>query len=203
LARAFVFGAAFGAAGYGLGWLLAQVAPGGLDLIDRTVRWSDILAILVAAALIAASLLAFIVSLNAKQLGRLYNLEGDASRDEMAQARFQSLVIGFSGVIMALPVGLSLAGFNPALGLAAIGLLLVLHTVMNVRVYRMADELLRRAVLETAAATFFAGQLILFVWAAAERLAVAPPITAWDIYAVLMTLYLAVSIWINVRRGLA
>jgi hypothetical protein len=44
---------------------------------------------------------------------------------------------------------------------------------------------------------------VLFLWAAAERLGAAPAITAWDIYAVLMTLYLAASLWISVRRGLA
>ncbi len=74
---------------------------------------------------------------------------------------------------------------------------------MNVRVYRQADELLRRAVMEAAAVTFFLGQLVLFMWAAAERLGAAPTITAWDIYAVLMTLYLGASIWISARRGLA
>lgn len=201
--RALAFGALFGVVGYGVGGWLAKVAPGGLGLIDKSLRWSDLLAMLVAFALIGGAILAFITSLNAKRLGRMYNLEGDASPEEMAQARFQSLVFGFSGVILALPVGFSLTGVSPGLGVGAIGLLLVLHTVMNVRVYRQADELLRRAVMETAAVTFFAGQLMLFVWAAAERLSVAPPITAWDIYAVLMALYVVASLWISVRRGLA
>ena len=74
---------------------------------------------------------------------------------------------------------------------------------MNVRIYRQADELLRRAVIEAAAVTFFAGQLVLFLWAAAERLGAAPAITAWDIYAVLIALYLGCSVWISVRCGLA
>ena len=111
--------------------------------------------------------------------------------------------MGFSGVLLALPIGFSLAGVSPVLGVGALALLVALHTVMNVRVYRQADELLRRAVMETAAVTFFAGQLVLFLWAAAERLGAAPAITAWDIYAVLMTLYLAASLSISVRRGLA
>lgn len=201
--RAFAFGALFGVIGYGVGAWLAKVAPGGFGLTDKALRWSDLLAMLAAFALIGGAILAFATSFNAKRLGRMYNLEGDASPEEMVQARFQSLVFGFSGVILVLPVGFSLVGVSPALGVGAIALLLVLHTVMNVRVYRQADELLRRAVMETAAVTFFAGQLALFMWAAAERLGAAPPITAWDIYAVLMALYLVASVWISVRRGLA
>jgi hypothetical protein len=201
--RAFVFGALFGVVGYGVGAWLAQVAPGGFGPPDMAVRWSDGLAMLVGLALVAGSLWALYVSLNADRLGRMYNLDGPASSEETALARFQALVMGFSGVILTLPIAFSLMGVSPVLGLGAIGLLMVLHTVMNVRVYRQADELLRRAVMEAAAVTFFAGQLVLFLWAAAERLGAAPTITAWDIYAVLMTLYLGASIWIGVRRGLA
>ncbi len=201
--RAFVFGAVFGVIGYGVGAWLARIAPGGFGPSDMDLRWSDGLAMLVGLALVAGSLWALYVSLNADRLGRMYNLDGPASPDETALARFQALVMGFSGVILTLPVVFSLAGVNPLLGLSAIVLLLVLHTVMNVRVYRQADELLRRAVIEAAAVTFFAGQLVLFLWAAAERLGAAPAITAWDIYAVLMALYLGCSAWISVRRGLA
>jgi len=201
--RAFAFGALFGVVGYGFGGWLAKVAPGGFGLMDKAIRWSDVLAMAVGSALVLGAAWALYVSLNARRLGQMYNLEGDASPEETAVARFQAAVMGFSGVILVLPVGFSLTGVSPVLGVGAIALLLMLHTVMNVRVYRQADELLRRAVMETAAVTFFAGQLVLFLWAAAERLGAAPTITAWDIYAVLMTLYLAASIWISVRRGLA
>lgn len=201
--RALVLGAVFGVVGFGAaGWLI-KLAPGDLNLADKAIRWSDVLAMLVGSALVLGSLWALYISLDARKLGRMSNLEGDASPEETSIARYQAAVMGFSGVLLALPIGFSLAGVNPALGVAAIALLVALHTVMNLRVYRQADGLLRRAVMETAAVTFFAGQLILFLWAAAERLGAAPPITAWDIYAVLMTLYLGASLWISVRRGLA
>lgn len=57
--------------------------------------------------------------------------------------------------------------------------------------------------MEAAAATFFLGQGLLFLWAAAERLGVVAPLTAWDIYAVLMTLYLVALAVASARRGLA
>ena len=82
-------------------------------------------------------------------------------------------------------------------------LLFALHTVLNIRMWRGVDELLRRTTLEAATATFFLGQGLLFLWAAAERLSLLPPLTAWDAYAVLMTLYLFVSAVVSARRGLA
>ena len=45
--RALAFGALFGVVGYGVGGWLAKVAPGGLGLIDKSLRWSDLLAMLV------------------------------------------------------------------------------------------------------------------------------------------------------------
>jgi hypothetical protein len=193
-----------GVFGYGVGWLLtAKIFPGAPSPSDLNLRWSDVLAGLVAFGLVFGAASVLIASLDARRMGQMYGLEGAASPSEIAQARLQAFVMGFSGFILVLPVVFSLTGGSPVLGVGIIGLLLVLHTLMNFKVYRQADELLRRAVLETATATFFLGQGLLFAWAVAERLGVAPPITAWYIYAVLMTLYLAVSVTVSVRRGLA
>jgi hypothetical protein len=111
--------------------------------------------------------------------------------------------MGFSGLILVLPIVFTLAGLAGGLAMGLIVLLFAVHTVLNVRVWRGVDELLRRTTMEAATATFFLGQGLLFLWAAAERLGVLPPLTAWDIYAVLMTLYLMVSAIASARRGLA
>lgn len=204
IVRLALFGAACGVAGYGFGWLLAtQIFPDAPPPSELNLRWSDILAFLVAAGMILGAAAMLIVSLNPRRLGRMYRLEGDASSTEAAQARLQSIVMGLSGVVLALPLIFSLTGVPPILGVVAIVLLLVLHTVLNLRVYRQADEMLRRLVLEAATLTFFLGQGLLFLWAVAERLGVAPPITTWDIYAVLMTFYLVVAVTVSARRGLA
>ena len=201
--RLFASGVVFGVIGYGVGQLLAtQVFPDGPSASDLNLRWSDILAALVAAGMVIGAGAVLITSLDAGRLGRMYGLEGAASATEIGQARFQSVVMGFSGVILILPVIFSLTGVPALIGVAAVAVLLALHTVMNVRVYLQADELLRRAVLESAAVTFFLGQGLLFVWAAAERLGLAPTITAWDIYAVLMAFYLFASLVVSIRRGL-
>ena len=190
-----------GVAGYGVGRLSAEVFPHALPAAD--LRWSDVLACLLAGGLIFGTIAVLITSLDARRLGRMYRLEGPASAHEVSVARFQALVMGFSGVILLLPMVFSLIGLSPVFGVAAIAALFVVHTVMNWSVYQQADELLRRSVLEAATIAFFLGQGLLFIWAAAERLGLATPLTAWDIYAVLMAVYLTASLVVSLRRGLA
>lgn len=202
VATALLAGAALGVAGYGVGRLLAKhlVLDGGAA---PDLRWSDILALLIAASFILGAAVVLFTSLSPARLGRMYRLEGLASASEAGQARLQALVTGCSGVILLLPLAFDLVGLAPVAGVAIIALLFVAHTVMNVRVYRQADELLRRTMLESATATFFVGQAVLFLWAAAERMGAAPTLTAWDIYVVLMAGYLVASGVVSARRGLA
>lgn len=204
LSKVFLAGFVFGVVGYGVGHMLGVAFPPDADLLDRlTPRWADVLAVGVAFFLLGGSVFVLVLSMDARRLGRLYKLEGPASTEETAQARLQCGVMAFSGVLLLLPIIFSFAGLSPVLGVVAIGILMILHTAMNVRVYRQADELLRRTMMEAGTIAFFLGQGVLFVWAAAERMGAVPPITAWDIYAVLMCLYLVASITVSVRRGLA
>lgn len=204
LSKVFLTGFAFGVVGYGVGYLLAKfVFPDAGPLPEVNLRWSDAVAAVAAVFLVICAAAVLAVSLDRARLGRMYKLEGPASAEETAQARLQSVVMGLSGVILLLPVIFELAGLTPVAALMIVVLLLALHTVLNVKVYRQIDELWRRAVMEAGTITFFLGQLALFLWAAAERLGVAPPITAWDVYAVLMALYLCISVIVTTRRGLA
>lgn len=204
LSKVFLAGFVFGVVGYGVGHMLGAAFPPDTDLLDRlTPRWADVLAVGAALFLLGGSIFVLVLSTDARRLGRLYKLEGPASTEETAQARLQCGVMAFSGVLLLLPMIFSLAGLSPLFGVAVIVVLLILHTVMNVRVYRKADELLRRTMMEAATTAFFLGQGVLFVWAAAERMGAVPAITAWDIYAVLMILYLLASLVISARRGLA
>ena len=202
LIRGLLAGIVFGLVGYGVGHYAADLFPNlSLDLPD--LRWADIAAGAVAAVLLFACLGAAVTSLDRRALGRMLKLEGPAGGDEVRDARIQAAVLGLSGVIMVLPMILSGLGMPVTASLAAVGLLLVLHTLLNVRLFRSGDELFRRVVVEAGALTFWLGQGLLFIWAAAERLAAAPPITAWDIYVVLMGVYLVVSMVVTIRRGLA
>lgn len=195
-------GAVFGAAGYGLGHFLADAFPGfSPDLPD--LRWADVTAVALAAILLIACMGTGVASLDRRRLGRMLKLEEPAGDDEARDARTQAAILGLSGVVMILPLILSQLAVPVTASLAGIALLMVLHTALNVRLYRSVDELFRRVVIEAGALTFWLGQGLLFLWAAAERLAVAPPLTAWDIYVVLMGVYLIVSVAVTLRRGLA
>jgi len=202
LSKAVLAGAVFGAVGYGVGRLAASFFP-GLDPTLPDLRWADVAAGLVAAVLLVACLGTAVTSIDRAALGRVLKLEGPAGDAEVRAVRLQSAILGLSGVIMILPPILSAVSVPVTASLAGIGLLLVLHTTLNLRLYRSVDELFRRVVVEAGALTFWLGQGLLFLWAAAERLAVAPPLTAWDIYVVLMGVYLVVSMVVTFRRGLA
>lgn len=200
--RLVALGFVAGVVGYGVGHVSADLFPGrDVSLLD--VRWADLLAVCVAAVLVIASVFTALRSFNRAALGRMLKLEGPAGDDEARDVRIQALVIGLSGVIMLLPILFSALAIPAAIALTAVLALLALHTALNVRLYRSVDEMFRRVVLEAGALTFWLGQGLLFLWAAAERLAVAPPITAWDIYVVMMAAYLIVSTVVTMRRGLA
>jgi hypothetical protein len=204
LSKVFMAGFAFGVVGYGVGYVLAKfVLPDAGPLPDLNLRWSDAVAAVAAISLVIGAAAVLMVSLDPARLGRMYKLEGPASVEETAQARLQSVVMGLSGVILLLPVIFELASLASIAALTIVVLLLALHTALNLKVYREIDELWRRAVMEAGTITFFVGQVALFLWAAAERLGVVPPITAWDVYAVLMALYLCISVIVTTRRGLA
>jgi hypothetical protein len=197
--RIMIVGAVMGVAGYFVGKALADATGGGgLDL-----AWSDVLAAIVALGLFVGALAVLITSLDPVKLGKMYGLEGASTPVEVRQARGQSLLIGFSGLLMILPFVLERLGAPAGPALAGVVVLLVGHTAMNIRAYLQLDELYRRAVQEQVMATFFLGQGLLFIWAVGERLVGLPALSAWDVYVLLMTFYLAASTVVSVRRGLA
>lgn len=202
LIKALVAGAVCGVLGYFVGQLAYDYFP-GLEPDLSAVRWADVVAVLLAAIMVIASLATAIRSLDRKGLGKTLNLEGPAGDGEVREVRLQSAILILSGLILPLPMILSAVGAPVGLSLAAVAALLVLHTVLNFHLYRTVDELFRRIVVEAGAVTFWLGQGLLFLWAAAERLSAVPPITAWDAYVVLMGVYLVVSMIVTMRRGLA
>lgn len=192
----------FGLAGYGVGYLAADVvAPDQFAVLG--LSWIDALALLLAFMMLVASATVIWAARNGRALSRLLKTEEPAGSAELADARLQGLILILSAMLMTLPPVIAATGLEPIAGLVAIGVLLVVHCILNWRLFRRCDELLRRTMIETCAATFAIGQLALFGWAAAGRLGLAPPIDAWDVYVVLMGLYLITAVIVTARRGLA
>jgi len=200
LLRLACFAVMGGIVGYGVGWLLVDYVE--LPALDG-LGWSDAVALIVALMLTAGGLSVLAASRNGRALAAATSADAPAGPTEVRDMRLQGAVLVLSGLLLAAPVVAVLSG-NPApeLTLAAIAVVFALHTAMNLSLWRRGDEMIRRVILESGALAFWIGQAALFGWAVAERLGVAPTLTAWDILVVVMGLYLVCSATVGLRRGL-
>lgn len=169
-----------GAAG---GYAVANFMEGG------ALPWDDGLALLMSLMLVATAIAMVAV------------LVSRPSRVPRGCGVLQIVVMALAGVILALPV-LAPAGAPAEVVFGGVAALLAVQTVANLMLWRAADEMFRRVILETAALTFVVGQMALFLYAAAERLGLVAPVTSWGLIGVMMGLYLAASILTSARRGL-
>lgn len=189
-----------GAAGYGVGRLLAE--RGGLPPLTG-LGWSDAAAVIVACLLIAAGAAVLVAARNGRALAAATKAEGPAGTIEVKDMRLQGAVLILSGLLLAAPAVTVMAG-NPAPVPTFMALMAVfaMHSLLNLNLWRRGDEMIRRVIIEAGAAAFWIGQGVLFAWAAAERLGVARSLTAWDILVILMGLYLVCSAGAGLRKGL-
>lgn len=192
-----------GAAGYAIGPFVGEAYPDDTLPVLPDLRWSDLLALYVAFCLAVSGIFAAVTSLSPAALGKMLKLDEPATPSEISLVRWSAGLLVVTAVIMLMPPAFSLAGADPLLSLVLVAVLLGLHTLLNLRIWKVADEMLRKTTMEASVVTFWGGQIALFGWAAAERAGVAPTLTAWDIYVVLMALYLVASTVISIRRGLA
>ena len=156
---------------------------------DAMASWEDELAVVMSVAMIGAGLItAFIVARRPADVPRGCGV-------------LQAVVMLLAGAMFLLPVfGGALA--TPEVVFAAVVLLLVCQSAANLMLWRAADEMLRRVMLETSALAFWALQLALFVYASAERLGMVGTITGWGLMGILMGVYFIASIVASARRGL-
>lgn len=169
-----------GAFGYGF----ATLTDGVLT------RWEDELAVVMAAATIGIGVItAFVVATRPSQIPRGCGV-------------LQVVVMLLAGTLFLLPVFGS-AWTTPEVVFGAVLLLLAVQSGANLLLWRKADEMLRRVMLETSALAFWAVQLSLFIYAAAERLGLIGTISGWGLMGVLMGVYFVASIVAGARRGLS
>lgn len=168
-----------GAFGYGL----ATLTDGALT------RWEDELALVMSAAMICVGVItAFIVARRPADVPRNCGV-------------LQVVVMLLAAGMFLLPV-FGAAWAAPEVVFGAVLLLLAVQSAANLMLWRAADEMLRRVMLETSALAFWAVQLGLFVYAAAERLGLVGTITGWGLMGILMGVYFLASIVAATRRGL-
>jgi hypothetical protein len=168
-----------GAFGYGA----AILTDGAL------ASWEDELAVVMAAAMIGvAAITAFIVARRPADVPRGCGI-------------LQVVVMLLAAALFLLPV-FGAAWASPEMVFGGVLLLVVAQSAANLMLWRTADEMLRRVMLETSALAFWSLQLGLFIYAAAERLGLVGTITAWGLMGILMGVYFIASAVAAARRGL-
>lgn len=177
------------AVGVGLGALGAVVGAGvaRYTFLGET-NAPDTVAGLVAVALLGMAVISVFVMLNrptyvAKGCGVL-----------------QITVTALAGIMLLAPI--APLGLSPEVTFLGIAVLLAIQTAANLLLWRRADELLRRITVEAGALTFWLSQGVLFLYAAAERLGLAPEVNAWSLIGIMMALYILASSIVATRRGL-
>ena len=152
-------------------------------------RWEDDLAVFMAAAMIGIGVVsAFVVATRPSDVPKGCGI-------------LQVIVMLLAGVMFLLPI-FGTAWATPDVVFGAIAVLLAAQSVANLMLWRAADEMLRRVMLETSALAFWVVQLGLFVYAAAERLGLIGTITGWGLTGMLMGVYFIASIVASARRGI-
>ena len=195
--------------GYFVGKALARLErQGGWSI--RDLGWSDVLIGLLALVLLATGAITLAISASRRTLGWRIDPEGGRPAT-LVQSRFyaqQGLVLMLSGVMLAAPV-VSGVLFQPvptmlaAAVMTGIIALFLLQTASNLALWFNGDELMRKAIAETAPLSFVILQGALFLWAAGEKLGLLTPLSLWDAVGVMMAAYLVVSSIVTWRRGLA
>jgi hypothetical protein len=174
----------------------------------------DIASLTIAALFIAMGLVQSFITTNRMRLAKMLESGDAASLDDIGERipatdrevhaiRLQSAVLVLAGVMLILPIAvLGAVQLHPAIAgwvFAGILLLFLAQTVLNIRIWQTCDEFVRSAILKTCAMTFAIVQSLLFLWAAAERLHLAPAISSWNSFTVLMSCYIGVSTWLSIR----
>lgn len=207
-ARRLAFSLARAAAAALLGFLfgyyvLTALAPGGSGLDLSGLTWADGLLALCAVALITAAGALAATSFSAAALGRLLKSEGPATREEIGNVRLQAMVSALAGLLLLAPPVAASLGLDAGWSYLALLAVLAWQSLINLRLYRDGDEMIRDLMVRSGAVCFWGLQGLLFVYAAAERLGLVAPLSAWSMLAVLFAAYLIVSFVLTVRRGLA
>lgn len=195
-------GAAFGAA-------IARWAPASItDAIDAFLAgsatpygWADGVAFVVAGAMIAVGVCTGLMSARPDWMRKGLKLDSAPTASERRDLALQSMAVGLAGVLYLIPLLAGPSGWSSPAAYGGVLVVLAVQSTMNWRLLRRSDELARRAMIEAGALCFWGFQAVLFLYAAAERLGMVEPLTAWTATVVVMPVYLAASVWAYARRG--
>ncbi|MBL8542723.1 MAG: hypothetical protein JNJ63_02850 [Hyphomonadaceae bacterium] len=174
-----------------LGGVLGAVLTNAYLSNAAEVRWADGVALIIAMVCIIGSVRLFTESFNAAAVARRLGVEGEATSKEQRDQRVQALAGAAFGVAFFWPPLATLhGGPAPAISYVVIAAFLVLQVWSIWRGEQSTDEYARAHVRRLSWGAFLIGQTALLAYAAAERMGLVPPLTAWEI----LVLFTALSI---------
>jgi hypothetical protein len=175
--------AALAGLGAATGYILANTADLG------ALPWDDALALLMGVSLIAIGVIS---------IGVMFTRPSSVPK---GCGVLQITAMLLAGTMLLAPM-FATDWLSPDMVFAGVVVLLVIQSAANLMLWRAADEMLRRVMWETSAMAFWALQLALFVYAAAERLGLIEGVSAWGMTGVMMGVYLIASMIASARRGI-
>lgn len=193
-----------GVAGYGVGAAIRQRELAAF----RDWSLADLFSLVIALGLLVSAGYAAWAATSARRWNEMVEYtppDEPVDPTALVSGRRQALVTGLAGLMLGAPpilahLGLSFEG--RALAAGGIGVLLLLESWINYRLWRDGDELTRAVITQSGAVCFWLLQLALFAWAALTRLKLAPEADAWTIVTAMMGVYLLVGLIVAVRRGM-
>lgn len=155
------------------------------------LRWADVIALIVAMVCLIGAGRIFAESFNPQATAKRLGLDGEGTAREKGELRMQAAVAAAFAVAVIWPPLATLNGQPaPVWSYIVIALSLALQIWSTWRAGRSTDEYARAHMRHLTFGAFVIGQLALLAYACAERLGIAPTLTAWEI----LMLFTALSI---------
>lgn len=184
------------------GAAIGAVVAWGYFSFARELRWSDILALVLAMVCVIGGVRLFLDSLNRRALGRMLEVEGESSPEETTQARWHAAMMGVLGLMLIWPPLATLSGAPaPLWTYIVVAASLIANLWFTWRVFEGSDEYARQRMLQATWRASLAGQALLIAYAGAERLGLVPPLTAWDVLVVFTAISMLTPLFGGAQKG--
>ncbi|MBS0385570.1 MAG: hypothetical protein JSS00_09505 [Proteobacteria bacterium] len=167
-------------------------------------RWSDAVAIVVALMCAASALRLAAESFYPDALGARIGVEGPSTAREVRQVRLQAMLLVALAIALVWPVTATWLHWPaPAWAYVVTAAFILVRITYTWVVFARADEFSRQRTRQMGWWIFFAGQTALLAYASAERLGLAPTLTAWDILVLMQFLSIMMAAFLGKARTAA
>lgn len=152
-------------------------------------RWADGIALMIVVVCLIGATRLWMESYDPIALARRMGVEGDVTEREKRDVRWQALISAAFGLAVFWPPLATLSGTPaPVWSYLVIAAFLGLQLWYGWRASKSADEYAKAHTRHLTVGGLMASQTALLAYATAERLGVAPTVTAWDVFVVFVAI---------------